>query len=83
MTFNPQISLYQNVKIGLMVNGSSFEKACIELGAKTSSVKERLHKQLVRDGKSTPLDKQIFEYMQKHCSGFSEYCTLNNIKIVS
>lgn len=83
MTFNPQISLYQNVKMGLMVKGSSFEKACEAIGAKPSSVKERLHKRLIRDGKSTPLDKQIFKYMQTHCSGFKEHCETNGINIVS
>lgn len=83
MTFNPELSLYQNVKLGLMVSGSSFEKACKELGAEQSSVKERLHKRLIRDGKSTPLDKKIFEYMENNCRGFSDYCIKNDLKIVS
>jgi hypothetical protein len=83
MTFNPDLSLYQNVKLGLMVGGSNFEKACKELGAAQSSVRERLYKNLVRDGKSTPLDKQIFEYMEKNCRGFSDYCIENDLKIVS
>lgn len=83
MKFNTEISLYQNVKMGLMVNGSSFKKACEAIDAKQSSVKERLHKQLVRNGKSTPLDKQIFDHMQKHCSGFKEYCEEKDIRIVS
>lgn len=46
-------------------------------------MKQRLHDKLVRNGKSTPLDKLIYEYLKKNCNGFHTYCRSNDIKIVS
>lgn len=83
MAFNQHLSLYQNVKLGLLVSGKSFETAATEIGAKPSSMKQRLHDKLIRNGKSTPLDKQIYEYLKKNCNGFQTYCRANDIKIVS
>lgn len=83
MTFNHDLSLYQNVKLGLLVSGKSFETAARDIGAKPSSVKQRLYDKLVRDGKSTPLDSRIYDYLKKNCNGFHTYCRANDIKIVS
>lgn len=83
MAFNQNLSLYQNVKLGLLVSGKSFETAAKEIGAQPSSMKQRLHDKLTRNGKSTPLDKQIYEYLKKNCNGFHTYCRANDIKIVS
>jgi len=83
MAFNQNLSLYQNVKLGLLVSGKSFETAAKEIGAKPSSMKQRLHDKLIRNGKSTPLDSLIYEYLKKNCNGFHTYCRTNNIKIVS
>lgn len=83
MAFNQDLSLYQNVKLGLLVSGKSFDTAAKDIGAKPSSVKQRLHDKLIRNGKSTPLDKQIYDYLKKNCNGFQTYCRINDIKIVS
>ncbi len=83
MAFNQDLSFYQNVKLGLLVSGKSFETAAKDLEAKESSIKQRLHDKLIRNGKSTPLDKKIYEYLKKNCNGFHTYCRANNIKIVS
>jgi len=82
MKFNPDLSLYQNVKLGLLVSGKSFKTASIDLDAKESSIKQRLHDRLVREGKSTPLDKKIYEYLKINCNGFEVYCEENDIRIV-
>jgi hypothetical protein len=83
MAFNQDLSLYQNVKLGLLVSGKSFDTAAEDIGAKPESIKQRLHNRLIREGKSTPLDKKIYEYLKKNCNGFHTYCRANNIKIVS
>jgi len=83
MAFNQDLSLYQNVKLGLLISGKSLETAAKEIEAKPSSIKQRLHDKLVRDGKSTPLDKKIYEYLKKNCNGFHTYCRAHDIKIVS
>lgn len=83
MAFNHELSFYQNVKLGLLVSGKSFKTAAKDLEAKESSIKQRLHDRLVRDGKSTPLDKKIYEYLKINCDGFEIYCENNDIKIVS
>lgn len=83
MAFNQNLSLYQNVKLGLLVSGKSFDTAAKEIDAKPESIKQRLHNRLIRNGKSTPLDKKIYEYLKKNCNGFHTYCRANDIKIVS
>ena len=35
------------------------------------------------EGKSTPLDKKIYEHLTIHCIGFKEHCKENNIALVS
>lgn len=83
MAFNPNENLYQNVKANLIANGRSIESAAEEIGTTAGSIKNRIGARFVRNGRSTPLDIRIFEYLKTNCSGFAKYCRENDIRIVS
>lgn len=83
MAFNPDLNLYQNVKMGLLLQGKSLETAASEMETTAGSIKNRIGAKFLRNGKSTPLDQRIYDYLKKNCAGFHTYCRSNNIKIVS
>lgn len=83
MAFNPDLNLYQNVKMGLLVQGKSLDTVAKEIKTTTGSIKNRIGAKFLRNGKSTPLDSRIYEYLKKNCNGFQTYCRANKIKIVS
>ncbi|TDA64300.1 hypothetical protein E0765_06180 [Sulfuricurvum sp. IAE1] len=83
MAFNQSVNLYQNVKASLIANGKSIEDAATDIGTTPASIKNRIGAKFLRNGKSTPLDQRIFEYLKNNCTGFTTYCRENDIRIVS
>jgi len=83
MAFNPELNLYQNVKMGLLIQGKSIDTAAREIDTTSGSIKNRIGAKFIRNGRSTPLDQRIYDYLKKNCAGFHSYCRTNDIKIVS
>ncbi len=83
MKFNETVSFYQNVKMGLWSAGKSIAEAAETIGTTQAALTTRINAKFLRNGRSTPLDKKIFEHLSKNCPGFSEYCDENDIRIVS
>lgn len=83
MSFNSDLTLYKNVQMGLWSAGKSITEAADTIGTTQAAVTTRINAKFIRNGRSTPLDKKIFEYLSQNCPGFSEYCDENDIRIVS
>lgn len=84
MAFNPELSLYKNIQLGLWANGESIESAAEELGTTPATVRTAIGNRFVRaNGKSTPLYKKVFAYLEKQCKGFKSYCKKEKINVDS
>jgi len=89
MVFNPNISLYKNIQNSLVMNGSSLESTATAIGTTKGTLTTSINKTFKRasknhpKGKSTPLDKKIFNHLESNCLGFKQFCLENEIQLVS
>lgn len=83
MAFNHELSLYKNIQLSLWQHDKTIDNMAKELQTTSNSIKTTIARKFQRADKSSPLDKKVFKYLQKHSQGFSEYCQANSINIVS
>ena len=71
------------------MNESSLDKEALQLGTTKATLITSINKKFIRTskkhpkGKSTDLDKKIFNHLYTNCLGFKQFCLENNINIVS
>ncbi|WP_345969618.1 hypothetical protein WCX72_09855 [Sulfurimonas sp. HSL1-6] len=83
MTFNTTLSLWENIKSGLWASGRTPEQMANELGTTQGSIKTAIGNRFKRKGKTPPLHKSVFDYLEEHCIGFREYAEENDITVAS
>jgi len=65
-----------------MIDNKEMEDVAKELKTTAATIRTIISNKFVRNNKSTPLDKKIFDYFEKNIQGFKEHCTESNIQIV-
>jgi|GEM_PF-1319314 len=80
--FNDNVSLFKNIQARLIVNQKDLEDVARELNTTASTVRTIIGNKFQRGGKSTPLDKKVFDYFTSNFKGFKQYCIKNNISTI-
>ncbi|MEN4053746.1 hypothetical protein [Sulfurimonas sp. NWX79] len=80
--FNVNVSLYKNIQARLMINNKELEDVARELQTTAATIKTIISNKFHRNGKSTPLDRKVFDYFTDNIQGFKQYCKENNIKLL-
>jgi len=81
-SFNEKETLFKNIQARLIINHSSLEDVARELQTTAATIRTIIGNKFQRNGKSTPLDKKVFQYLEMNIQGFSQYCKDNNISML-
>ena len=80
--FNSNVSLYKNIQARLMIASKEFDDVARELQTTSATLRTIISNKFHRGGKSTPLDKKIYNYFCNNIQGFKEHCKEHDIKIL-
>lgn len=80
--FNKNVSLYKNIQARLMIDNKELEDVARALATTSATLKTIISNKFHRGGRSTPLDKKVFDYFSDNIQGFKQYCQENDIKLL-
>jgi len=80
--FNDKVSLYKNIQARLTIDNKALEDVARELQTTAATIRTIISNKFHRNGKSTPLDKRVFDYFTNNIQGFKQYCQENDIKLL-